>query len=80
MLFDIAGLDQRFSTQITPRPVFEEKNFHDPQLRTFIICKPASFTLLSTKNIYNSHAHDPSEILHDPSVEKRWTRLKLIYV
>ncbi len=38
-------LEQRFSTQITPRPVFEEKNFYDPQqlLRTFITCRPFYF-------------------------------------
>jgi len=28
-------LNQRFSTQITPQPVFEEKNFHDPATEDF---------------------------------------------
>jgi len=29
------GLDQWFSTQIAPRPVYLKKNFHDPQLIFF---------------------------------------------
>ncbi len=55
-----------------PRPATE--NFH--HLQTFI---KASFTLLSTKNFYNSHAHNSFEILHDQlpgrdlSVEKHWS-------
>ncbi len=73
-------LCQRFSTQITLRPIFWRKKFPRPAtedfhyLQTFL---KASFTLLSTRKLYNSHAHDPIEILHDPlpcrdpSVEKR---------
>ena len=80
----MAGLNQRFSTQITPRPVFRRKKIPQPsQLRTFHHLKTfhkASFTLFSTKNLNNSHAHDLFEILHDPlpgrdpSVEKRCFR------
>jgi hypothetical protein len=56
-----------------PRSATED--FH--HLQTFL---KASFTLLSTKKLYNRHAHDPFEILHDPlldrelSVEKRCPR------
>ncbi len=35
-------LDQRFSTQIVPRPVFLKKKIHDPQMRTFVSCRPLS--------------------------------------
>jgi hypothetical protein len=81
VFFSISGLNQRFSTQITPRPVFLRKKFPQPatedfhHLQTFL---KTSFILLSTKKLYNCHAHDPFEILHnpfpgcDPSVEKRW--------
>jgi len=81
---------ERFSTQITPRPVF--KKFPWPategfyHLKTFLKVLPSflpSFTILSTKNLYNCQANDPFEILHDllpgrdPSVEKRWSRLHI---
>ncbi len=48
---------------------FEEKKFQRTEtedfhhLQTFL---KASVTLLSTKNLYNSHAHNLFEILHDP--------------
>jgi len=74
----IDNLDHHFSTQITPRPIFLRKNFHDPKLRTFIICRPSTRVVLpcfQQKNLYNRHAQDPFKILHDPSVEKNWFRL-----
>jgi len=44
--------DQRFPTQITPRPVFEEKKFPRPAIKDFHHLQTflkASFALLSTK-------------------------------
>ncbi len=49
----MATLEQRFSTQITPRPVFRRKKIPRPEIEDFYRLK-ASLTLLSAKDLYNS--------------------------
>ncbi len=85
-------LNQRFSTQITPRPVFWRKKFPRPETEDFPHFKiflKASFTLLSAKNIIPTtrlkssttrlnFLHDPLPG-RDPSVEKHWLKHTIFY-
>jgi len=81
-------LELRFSIQITPQPVFWIKKFPRPTTEDFYHLHFADlsqglFYPTFNKKLYNSHAHDPFEILHDPlpgrdpSVEKHWSRAEV---